>query len=102
MNALWNDAPVVTVVGGVNADIGGMPDRRLILRDSNPGRVSFSVGGVGHNIARCLVQLGIRVRFLTALGHDAYGQAVAHALEGSGIDLSCILCPENASTSVYL
>ena len=41
----------VAVVGGVNIDIGGQPFRPLIPQDSNPGRVSVSLGGVGRNIA---------------------------------------------------
>ena len=94
--------PVVTVVGGVNADICGTPDKRLILRDSNPGKVRLSVGGVGHNIARCLRQMDIPVRFLTAVGRDDYGAVIEQALRACGIDLSGALFSEGDSTSVYL
>ena len=41
--------PRAAVVGGVNIDIGGRPNRPLIERDSNPGKVSISLGGVGRN-----------------------------------------------------
>ena len=44
-------APYVTVVGGVNVDIGGRPEAALVARDSNPGAVHSSLGGVGRNIA---------------------------------------------------
>ena len=44
-------APYVTVVGGVNMDIGGWPGEVLVMQDSNPGVVRMSLGGVGRNIA---------------------------------------------------
>ena len=34
-------APYVTVVGGVNMDIGGWPSEVPVDRDSNPGAVCF-------------------------------------------------------------
>ena len=44
-------SPYVTVVGGMNMDIGGWPSEELVAQDSNPGRVRMSPGGVGRNIA---------------------------------------------------
>ena len=41
----------IAVVGGMNMDIGGRPEGRLVARDSNPGAVTMRPGGVGHNIA---------------------------------------------------
>ena len=58
----------IAVIGSVNMDIGGYSDRPLTAGDSNPGRVRMSLGGVGCNIARNLALLGVKVRFLTALG----------------------------------
>ena len=40
-------APYVTVVGGVNMDIGGWPSEVPVGHDSNPGAVRMSLGGVG-------------------------------------------------------
>lgn len=36
-------APYVTVVGGVNMDIGGWPGEVPVMRDSNPGVVRMSL-----------------------------------------------------------
>ena len=47
------------VVGGVNVDIGGRSFAPLVSADSNPGRVTISLGGVGRNIAHNLSLLGI-------------------------------------------
>lgn len=37
-------SPYVTVVGGMNMDIGGWPGEELVAQDSNPGRVRMSPG----------------------------------------------------------
>ena len=51
--------PYVCVVGAVNLDICGRPSRKLIFRDSNPGTVTLTPGGVGRNIAHDLRLLGV-------------------------------------------
>ena len=58
-------APYVTVVGGVNMDIGGWPGEVPVMQDSNPGVVRMSLGGVGRNIAHNMALLGMDVRMLT-------------------------------------
>ena len=40
----------ITVVGGINIDIEGVPYGPLLMADSNPGKVNQSFGGVGRNI----------------------------------------------------
>lgn len=37
----------VVVIGGMNMDICGRPTGTVVDRDSNPGVVSMSAGGVG-------------------------------------------------------
>ena len=54
-------SPYVVVVGAVNIDIAGMPFRRLVSKDSNPGTVHMSLGGVGRNIAHNLALLDVEV-----------------------------------------
>ena len=92
----------VAVVGAVNMDVGGRPFAPLIARDSNPGAVSLSPGGVGRNIAHNLRLLGVPAVFLTALGEDAFAQELRRGCAGLGIDLSHALSVPGAGTSVYL
>ena len=66
-------SPYVTVVGGMNMDIGGWPSEELVAQDSNPGRVRMSPGGVGRNIAHNMSLMGLDVRLLTAFGHCCGG-----------------------------
>ena len=42
---------LIVVIGGVNCDISGTPGAALRMGDSNPGRITFTPGGVGRNIA---------------------------------------------------
>ncbi len=49
----------VVVIGAVNMDICGRPDKTPRMNDSNPGTVSFGAGGVGRNIAHNLCLLGL-------------------------------------------
>ncbi|MBQ3705346.1 MAG: carbohydrate kinase family protein [Clostridia bacterium] len=92
----------VVVVGGANVDIGGHPNQKLLDRDSNPGRVRVSVGGVGRNIAHNLRLLGMPVTFLTALGQDAHGDRVAAECALAGMDCERILRVSEEPTSTYL
>ena len=90
------------VVGGVNMDIGGRSAAPLVARDSNPGTVRMSLGGVGRNIAHNLSLLGSDVRMLTAFGDDLYAQKIAASCGELGIDISQALTVPGASTSTYL
>ena len=94
--------PYVAVVGAVNMDVCGRPYQKLILRDSNPGAVRTTPGGVGRNIAHDLRLLGVDVRFLTVFGEDAYGQSLRRSCETLGMDLSLSETIPGMRTSTYL
>lgn len=95
-------APYAVVVGGVNMDIGGRSNSALIDRDSNPGQVRMSLGGVGRNIAHNMSLLGVDVRLLTAFGDDMSAQKLAASCGELGIDISQALQIPGAATSTYL
>ena len=59
-----NDRYVV-VIGGMNMDICGRPNGTVVNRDSNPGVVSLSAGGVGQNIAQNMAHLGMPTYLIT-------------------------------------
>ncbi len=90
------------VVGGVNMDIGGHSKASLVAKDSNPGRVSMSLGGVGRNIAHNMCLLGMDVRLLTAIGDDLYGQRIAASCGELGIDIGHALRVAGGATPTYL
>lgn len=95
-------APYAAVIGAVNMDIGGRSHAPLVARDSNPGIVTMSLGGVGRNIAHNMALLGVDTRFLTAFGDDLYAEKIAASCRELGIDISQALQIAGGQTSVYL
>lgn len=96
------DGNYAVVVGGINIDIGGKAYAPLVERDSNPGQVHMSLGGVGRNIAHNMSLLGLEVRMLTALGDDFHAQKIKNSCNDLGIDLSYALHVPNGTTSTYV
>lgn len=90
------------VVGGVNVDIGGRSDAKLVPADSNPGKVSISLGGVGRNIAHNMALLGVDVKLLSAIGEDVHGNRIAASCAELGIDANHTLRLSDCATSTYL
>ncbi len=95
-------SPYAVVIGGSNMDIQGFPSLPLISRDSNPGRVKVSCGGVARNIAENMARLGAEVKLLTVLGDDSHGQQLIEESTRAGIDMSDILIIPDKGTSSYL
>ena len=84
----------VCVIGGANVDITATSRDPFVLRDSNPGTVRLSFGGVGRNIAHNLALLGDEVCFVTRFGGDAFGQMLQVSCREIGMDISlCEACP---------
>lgn len=92
----------VSVLGGANMDIQGFPRRKLLLRDSNPGKVLHSMGGVGRNIAENLARLGVEVKLLTLLGDDLYGQQIRRETGRAGVDMTHAETVPGETTGTYL
>lgn len=99
---LLSDGCYGVVVGGINIDICGKSDAPLVDGDSNPGRVTMSLGGVGRNIAHNMSLLGVDVRMLTAMGDDLYAQKITDSCRELHIDISHALRVPGGATSTYL
>lgn len=99
---ILNENDYVTIIGGANIDIQGFPNDRLILKDSNPGKVKISLGGVGRNIAENLTKLGVRTKLITALGDDMYGKRLLDECKLSSIDMNDSFILKGNPTSIYL
>ncbi len=82
-------------------DILGMPDGKLVEKDSNIGRVLLRPGGVGRNIAEQIVRLGCACSLLTAFGTDSLADALCASCARKGIDITHALTAEG-NTCVYL
>ena len=92
----------IAVVGGATVDIAGFPDGKLVLHDSNIGRVKTSFGGVGRNIAENCAKLGLSVEFVSALGNDEYGRGMLADLQRKNIGVTYTRLIPDCSTATYL
>lgn len=92
----------VSIIGGSNIDIIGFPKDNLIIKDSNPGKVNISLGGVGRNIGENLVRLGVSTRLISAVGDDVYGRKILDQAQNIGLDMNDSLILSEVPTSTYL
>ena len=92
----------ITVVGGINIDIEGRPNNKLIEQDSNIGRVTMAHGGVGRNITENLARFGADCAMLSLVGNDQMGLGARAELESLGVDVSRVFIRPDLRTSVYL
>ncbi|MEG1311367.1 MAG: PfkB family carbohydrate kinase [Romboutsia sp.] len=92
----------ITVIGGSNIDIQGVPNKKLVLLDSNPGKVDISLGGVGRNIADNICRLGIGTKLISAVGNDLYGNKILSECKSYGIDTDDCYISNECSTSIYI
>ncbi len=90
----------VVVVGGTNTDLCGESYSTIVREDSNIGKVTFSPGGVGHNIALNLSLMGEDVKFITAIGSDVFGSFIKESLSSS-LDITHSLYT-NERSDIYL
>lgn len=92
----------IMVVGGANADILSIPFKKLIMRDSNPGHITTSPGGVGRNIAENLARLGSTVSFIGVIGSDAEAQIIEKSLTNVNCDTKDMMRIHGKNSSKYL
>lgn len=92
----------VTVIGGSNIDIVGISTTPLIMCESNPGKVSISVGGAGRNIAENICKKGINTKLISAVGNDLYGNTILSECKNYGIDVDDCYISNEDSTSIYI
>jgi pseudouridine kinase len=81
----------VIVIGGANMDFKCQSKAPMVLRTSNPGRMTATVGGVACNIARNLARLGVPTALFSVVGQDEFGDRILRELRAAGIDASMTL-----------
>ena len=94
--------PYIVGVGAANADLNGASLAPIHLRDSNPGHISLSAGGVTRNVCENLARLGADVKLLSCVGDDTFGAFIRRSCEDAGIDASHLYAARGASSSMYL
>jgi len=94
----------VVVIGGLNMDIAGLPGTNYVIKDSNPGKIQMSPGGVGRNISHNLVNLDIPTYLISMYGDDELGESLERSCEELNIRLDYAekLKDQNTSTYMYI
>lgn len=92
----------VCVIGGSNIDITGYPNGNFNQKDSNPGKVKTSLGGVARNIAENLSRLNVKVELITVLGTDSYARDIRSNCTENNINIMNSQLIPGFNTSVYV
>ncbi|MEA4914813.1 MAG: carbohydrate kinase family protein [Christensenella sp.] len=94
--------PRVVGVGAANVDVHGRSRKPIVMRDSNPGYMATSVGGVTRNILENLARQGVPVALLSAVGDDLYGEKIVRDSTAAGIDMTYVMHKPGAVSSSYI
>jgi len=81
----------VCVIGGSNLDMVAESYEALTFHDSNPGKLSKSLGGVGRNVAENLGLLNVDVSLITVLGNNPDGAMIQSETEKRHVKVHPIL-----------
>jgi len=92
----------LVVIGASMIDIVGKSRNSLIHKDSNPGQIRVSAGGVSRNISENLSRLGAHVSLLTALCDDSFGQMIKDSCVRANVDISEAYMVQGESTTTYI
>ena len=89
-------------VGAANVDVHGQSRKAIVMRDSNPGYMATSVGGVTRNILENLARQGLNTVLLSAVSDDLYGVKIMKDSSAAGIDMSHLLHKPGMASSSYI
>ena len=92
----------VCVIGGCNIDFIAKSFEKINMKDSNPGTLEYSFGGVGKNIAENLLKMGIENKFISVFGDDVYSREIKDYLKKIGLDFSNSKFLTNRGMSNYI
>ncbi len=99
---LLKEQEYILGIGAANVDIHGKSKKGIQLRDSNPGKMNSSAGGVTRNVSENLARLGAMVKLITALGDDTYAEQIRSECAAAGIDFSHSMVVERHPSSTYI
>lgn len=92
----------IYVVGGSLIDICGYSFEPLKEKDSNPGNISLSLGGVGRNIAENASMLEDEVYLVSAFSCDSFGQLLKDACKKAHINCEYSIDVKDVQSGLYL
>jgi len=97
-----NNSFYVVGVGAANVDIHGRSKAPIVMRDSNPGHMNSSAGGVTRNVCENLARLGGSVKLISAVGTDVYAEKIRQECLAAGVDISHLYTADGCPSSTYI
>lgn len=90
-------------IGGSNIDIQGFSKNRILLKESNPGKIKVCAGGVERNIVNNLSNVGLKeIKFVTSIGDDIFGDILLNNIKSLGVDTSYIVRKGNSTSYIAI
>lgn len=99
---MYNNDPYILVLGASIVDIIGFCKKEYHGRDSIPGRIKISLGGVCRNIAENLGRINVNTEFISIVGGDANGRSVLDNAREIGYSMNHSLILKNECTPTYM
>ena len=96
------DDKYILVVGASIVDIIGFGSKEYTPKDSIPGCIKVSLGGVCRNIAENLARVGVSTEFISIVGNDSNGLSILDHSKRIGYRMNNSLILENECTPTYM
>ena len=94
--------PYILVLGASIVDIIGFSRKKYHKRDSIPGQIKISLGGVCRNIAENLARVNVNTEFISILGGDDQGKNILNNSIKIGYKMNNSLILEDEYTPTYM
>ncbi len=88
-------------------DVVTLGESMALIQPLQPGLLAhaplltLAMGGAESNLAIALARLGRRVRWISRLGADPFGDLLLNTVRGEGVDTSAVTRDPDAPTAVY-
>lgn len=92
----------ILVVGASIVDIIGFGKREYSAKDSIPGCIKVSLGGVCRNIAENLARVEVNTEFISIVGDDSNGRSILDHSKRIGYRMDNSLILKNGCTPTYM
>ncbi len=92
----------ILVIGASIVDILGFTRNTYKGKDSNPGNIKISLGGVCRNISENLARVGVNTKFISIIGDDENGRNILSHSKMVGYDMEESLILEGGCTPTYM
>lgn len=97
-----NNSPYILVLGVSIVDIIGFSKKNYGPKDSIPGNIKISLGGVRRNISENLARVNVKTEFISILGDDEQGRNIICNSKTIGYNMEHSLILKNEFTPTYM